>query len=203
MINWCNCVEEFEGEYQIINIASNPVQVGTIYCSVCSYENYNAESAHLMISENNGEDWFEYYFEEINPFRRITDFAFLPDTNEMLICVTNNSIYRLNPDILSSELMVLKKTVNTLSNYPNPFNPSTTIYFGNEQIEQNEQIEISIYNIKGQKVKTIPILSNESTNSIVWNGTDNLNKSVSSGVYLYKLNIDGKTRAVNKCLLMK
>jgi flagellar hook assembly protein FlgD len=92
-------------------------------------------------------------------------------------------------------------TQNNISNYPNPLNPTTTISFS---IPDNGKIELSIYNIKGQKVKslvkeTIPA----GDHNILWNGTDDNNKPVSSGVYFYKLIVNGKTEAVKKCLLLK
>jgi len=88
-----------------------------------------------------------------------------------------------------------------ISNYPNPFNPETTIKFS---IPEKSKIELTIYNIKGQKIKTL--IHNEfakGSHSIVWNGDDESGKPVSSGVYLYKLNVNGKTEAVKKCLLLK
>lgn len=88
-----------------------------------------------------------------------------------------------------------------LSNYPNPFNPSTTINFS---IKNDSNVELSIYNLKGQKIKTLA--HNDFTkgpHSIVWNGDDESGKSVSSGIYYYKLKINGKTEAVKKCLLLK
>ena len=88
-----------------------------------------------------------------------------------------------------------------LNNYPNPFNPSTTIEFS---IQKSSIINLSIYNIKGQKIKTLA--QNEYTqgsHSIIWNGEDESGKSASSGVYYYKLNVNGKTEAVQKCLLLK
>ncbi len=90
-----------------------------------------------------------------------------------------------------------------LSNYPNPFNPSTTISFDlTAEIAKNA--EIIIYNIKGQKVKQL--LSDQLSAgeySVVWDGRDDNNKSVSSGIYFYKLEVNGKTEAVRKCLLLK
>ncbi|MCK4312438.1 MAG: T9SS type A sorting domain-containing protein, partial [Candidatus Cloacimonetes bacterium] len=78
----------------------------------------------------------------------------------------------------------------------------TTISFSLAKDAKNA--EIIIYNIKGQKVKT---LFNEllpaGEHSVVWNGRDNYGKSVSSGIYFYKLNVNGKTEAVKKCLLLK
>ena len=87
------------------------------------------------------------------------------------------------------------------NNYPNPFNPSTTIEFS---IQNDSSIAISVYNIKGQKIKTLA--NNEfikGTHSVIWNGDDTAGKSVSSGIYFYKLNVDGKTEVVKKCLLLK
>ncbi|MBT4332649.1 MAG: T9SS type A sorting domain-containing protein [Candidatus Cloacimonetes bacterium] len=88
-----------------------------------------------------------------------------------------------------------------LSNYPNPFNPTTTISFS---IPEETKVDLSIYNIKGQKIKSLlgdQISAGE--HSIVWNGVDASGKKVGSGIYLYKLNINGKTEAVRKCLLLK
>ncbi len=92
-----------------------------------------------------------------------------------------------------------------LKNFPNPFNPSTTIQFTAEHTENTENTELSIYNIKGQKVKTFLINSYTHTpiNSIIWDGTDDNNKPVSSGIYLYKLKVNDKTMSARKCILLK
>lgn len=84
---------------------------------------------------------------------------------------------------------------------PNPFNPTTTIMFS---IQNSSEVELAIYNIKGQKIKTLA--NNEFTkgdHSIIWNGDDDFGNSVSSGIYLYKLKVNGKSEAVKKCLLLK
>ena len=96
---------------------------------------------------------------------------------------------------------ILNKNDVILSNYPNPFNPSTKIEFS---IQDNSEIDISIFNIKGQKVKTLANKEfNQGTHSLIWNGDDEIGNFVPSGVYLYKLNVNGKTESVNKCLLLK
>ncbi len=86
-------------------------------------------------------------------------------------------------------------------NYPNPFNPTTMISFS---ILDESKVNLSIYNIKGQKVKT---LVNESLvkgiHQVLWNGRNDNNRSVASGVYLYKLNVNGKDYSVKKCLMLK
>jgi hypothetical protein len=93
-----------------------------------------------------------------------------------------------------------------LSNYPNPFNPCTVISFtlSTELNEQNKQIEIDVYNLKGQKVKTLTVSPSQSHQvSVTWDGTDKNNHSVASGVYFYQLKVDGKAVASRKCLLLK
>ncbi|RLC55395.1 MAG: hypothetical protein DRH89_07770 [Candidatus Cloacimonadota bacterium] len=88
-----------------------------------------------------------------------------------------------------------------LTNFPNPFNPTTTIEFS---IKNNSKVNLSIYNIKGQKIKTLTNkVLDAGDHSIIWNGDDELGKVVSSGIYFYKLNVNGKTVAVKKCLLLK
>lgn len=86
------------------------------------------------------------------------------------------------------------------SNYPNPFNPSTTISFN---VPKDAKVKLSIYNIKGQKVKT---LLNESMTSgkhtVMWDGKNSFGKQVSSGVYFARVEQSGKS-AIRKMLLMK
>ena len=85
-------------------------------------------------------------------------------------------------------------------NYPNPFNPTTTISY---QLPENCKVELTVYNLKGQKVKQL--VSDQLSagqNSVVWNGTDENNKSVSSGIYFYKLKT-GNFEKTKKMILMR
>ncbi|MCK5050333.1 MAG: T9SS type A sorting domain-containing protein [Candidatus Cloacimonetes bacterium] len=108
--------------------------------------------------------------------------------------------YTYVPSSVNDEL---PKPETTLSNYPNPFNPETTIQFNTENTEENT--EIVIYNIKGQRVKSFPInqLTNSPVHQVIWDGTDSNNKPVSSGIYMYQLIVDGKAIASKRCLLLK
>jgi hypothetical protein len=91
----------------------------------------------------------------------------------------------------------------TLYNYPNPFNPTTTISFS-LNTEINEDTKLIIYNLKGQKIKT---LINETISagehSIVWDGTDESNQPVSSGIYFYRLINDVNKSNIKKMLIIK
>ena len=89
----------------------------------------------------------------------------------------------------------------SLNNHPNPFNPTTTISFS---IPEESKVELSVFNIKGQKVKTLAQDSyQKGKHSVVWNGKSDTGKSVSSGIYFYKLNVNGTSNQVRKCILLK
>ena len=96
---------------------------------------------------------------------------------------------------------VVEENKTKLYNYPNPFNPETTIYFKTLQI--GKPAEIIIYNLKGQKVKSFKISNLKKRNSINWRGRDKQNKSVVTGIYFYQLIINKKIEEVNKMILMK
>ena len=86
------------------------------------------------------------------------------------------------------------------NNYPNPFNPSTTISFSNPE---ESSIEIIVYNSKGQKIKTLVngVLST-GEHTVIWNGTDNRNTAVASGIYFYKMKA-GNYTSIKKMILLK
>jgi beta-N-acetylhexosaminidase len=86
--------------------------------------------------------------------------------------------------------------------YPNPFNPSTTIFFHLDQ-DLRETIEISIYSITGQLVQRNFIKTNGSGDySVLWNGVDINGRTVATGTYIYSLTIDN-TVISGKMTLLK
>jgi subtilisin family serine protease/PKD repeat protein len=94
----------------------------------------------------------------------------------------------------------IEPLVSTLSNYPNPFNPETTISFN---LREASHVTLNIFNIKGQLVRTLANSNLSAGNhSIVWNGTDTSGSRCSSGVYLYHLESD-KHKQINKMLMLK
>jgi hypothetical protein len=85
-------------------------------------------------------------------------------------------------------------------NYPNPFNPTTNLKFS---LKEAANVELTIYNVKGEKVKTVANGDFASgSHSIEWNGKDNNNKNVSSGVYYFKMRSGRFTRS-KKMILLK
>jgi Secretion system C-terminal sorting domain len=95
---------------------------------------------------------------------------------------------------------IVKINETRISNYPNPFNPNTTIKL---ELAEAGKSELAIYNIKGQKVKfLIDAYTGKGTFEINWNGKDDIGKPVSSGQYVVKLKQNGKETAT-KIMLLK
>ena len=75
-------------------------------------------------------------------------------------------------------------------NYPNPFNPKTNITF---ELNQSGRASVDIFNMKGQLVKTL--LDNHlygGKHNVVWDGSDTENKQVGSGMYFYRVTVNGQ-----------
>ena len=92
-----------------------------------------------------------------------------------------------------------------LYNFPNPFRDETTISFS-LTTEITESTEINIYNIKGQKIRKYSIFNPSTAGhgnqfSILWDGRDENNKRVGSGIYFFILETS-KDRFVKKMVLM-
>ncbi|MCK5051826.1 MAG: T9SS type A sorting domain-containing protein [Candidatus Cloacimonetes bacterium] len=86
------------------------------------------------------------------------------------------------------------------SNYPNPFNPVTNISYS---IVETGNVTIEVYNLRSQLVKTlVNDVKGTGDYTATWDGTDNSNKLVSSGVYFYKMKTSNYT-ATKKMILMK
>ena len=101
-----------------------------------------------------------------------------PDPDKVWFCQTQG------PSTVKNEILKSAQ-FKLFNNYPNPFNPSTTISYS---LEEPASVKISIYNTQGQCVK---ILENSFQTagqfSVVWDGTDLNGNLVSSGVYFYHL----------------
>ncbi len=109
-------------------------------------------------------------------------------------------IYIIEENSNISNEQLPEHQVYYLSNYPNPFNPTTTISFS---IHEKSKVNLIVYNIKGQKVKTLlDCYMNPGHSEMIWNGKDDNGKPVGSGVYFYQLQTPSKSY-VRKCMFLK
>ena len=139
------------------------------------------------------------YFNLNSKYHNINFFS--QDDEDYFFCMQLECISTYNYSIETSAENELLKPETTLSNYPNPFNPDTTIRFN---VIADCNVQIDVFNIKGQKINSLvneQLLKGE--HSITWNGENTSGKKVGSGLYLYKLIVNGKTEIVKKCMLLK
>jgi hypothetical protein len=126
--------------------------------------------------------------------------------NEWINDVPN--VQSLNPDFQGGTITLDSRTPTATlptefalsQNVPNPFNPSTIV---NYALPKDAQVNISVYNVLGQQVKTlVNDMQRAGMQSVTWDGTDNSGSSVASGVYFYKIRA-GDFSDTKKMLLLK
>ncbi len=155
----------------------------------------------LKINGNGNQIWFANYNTYTNDY--VYDIVKTNDDGFVLTGRSDDNLYiiKLGSEGISSADDLIINNNFKLSNHPNPFNPTTTISFS---LQNNSNIELSIYNIKGQKVKQLIIDQlSAGQHSVVWDGNDENNQPVGSGIYFYKLKINGNSKAINKMILIK
>ena len=96
--------------------------------------------------------------------------------------------------------IAVPENVELNGNFPNPFNPNTTIKFG---LPENGHVQLTIYSMNGQKVRTLlDGQVSKGYHQLVWNGTNESGQPVSGGLYIYELKTENK-RILKKMLLVK
>jgi hypothetical protein len=164
---------------------------------------YVGNDIGVYVSVDGGGSWQS--FQEGLPEAVIAmDLVISPSSRKLQLATHGNGAYQRN---LLDETSGIGPDVNRIplvfhldQNYPNPFNPSTTIRY---QLERNSPVELSIYNLQGQKVRTL-VDSEQSSGpyQVEWDGRNEMGVQVSSGVYFYRFQA-GSSVETRKMLLVK
>lgn len=146
-------------------------------------------------------DWTQYTFD-------LSDF----DNQQVYIgihCVSDDAFIFLVDDVevwsikdVSTEDQhgVAPMVTGLGRNYPNPFNPDTNIEFS---VQETGLVTVEVFNILGQKIKTLVNEEFEAgRHQVVWNGRDDNNREVSSGIYFYRMKT-GRYTSTKKMIMMK
>ncbi|MBC8416328.1 MAG: T9SS type A sorting domain-containing protein [Candidatus Cloacimonetes bacterium] len=105
------------------------------------------------------------------------------------------------PEVSTDDMSVIPSIIKLCGNYPNPFNPSTTITYS---LNKDSKVTLEIYNIKGQKVRTLVNKEQPAGNyKTIWNGKDDNDRSIASGIYFYKMKAGGRYTSTKKMILLK
>ena len=127
-------------------------------------------------------------------------FTFLDHETTAFRTGTGMDIFDFNYVKSENNKTVLPEKTGLLANYPNPFNPETTIRF--VTIKPGEVV-LNIFNIRGQKVRSLfKEYIDAGTHSVVWDGQDENGKETKSGVYFYQM-ITDDLKETKKMVLLK
>jgi coenzyme F420-reducing hydrogenase alpha subunit len=116
--------------------------------------------------------------------------------------ITENDVFTFNPlKLLSVESQnQIPASYKLYNNYPNPFNPQTTIKY---DLQKSGKVVVEIFNLLGQKIKT---LVNEDkvagSYTASWNGTTEKGLTAASGIYFYRIKTENFS-STKKMILMR
>jgi hypothetical protein len=152
------------------------------------------------------------YTDQLNsagfPLRTVwTGFSFMAIRNATVGTLARNEFleatYVLFENGVSSDITgtELPKAYSLAQNFPNPFNPSTRIQFA---LPSKGHVSLKIYNVAGQLVRTLQDgVMDAGSHELTWDGSNNLGKSVASGVYFYKINAGDNYENMKKMVLLR
>ncbi|NIR64214.1 MAG: T9SS type A sorting domain-containing protein [candidate division Zixibacteria bacterium] len=120
--------------------------------------------------------------------------AYVADDEDGLYIIRNDLLTWVSPPTTNKPNQFILS-----QNYPNPFNPETIIRY---QLPTNSKVQLTIYNLLGQKVRTL--VNDKQQNGIyevIWDGRNEFGQEVSSGIYIYRLKIDNQVASRKMVLL--
>jgi len=124
---------------------------------------------------------------------------------KILYAGTTNGIFRYEEEMTdvwrdkNASRQMMPQNFKLYPAYPNPFNSSTVIRF---ELIKSDRVSLKIYNLMGQEVCSLyEGIQSAGNHIITWDGTDNANLSVASGIYLCSLSVDQRGGKVLKKLI--
>lgn len=162
----------------------------------------NARTEDPIILTYSGDNfdeqgYFAYisYNDELHKFDSLHPYTFNPPTvGEHLFKVVVSTV--VLGDENNSEPIS-----NVFNIYPNPFNPETNIRYS---VKNNGNVKIDVYNLRGQKVKTLVNQNQKAgVHNIVWHGTNQANQKIASGIYFVRVKTDDQKTRIKKIMMLK
>jgi hypothetical protein len=185
----------FQADGYVMNSINEPVANANVII-------YDESGLVLSYAVTNSDG---YYLVNGLPSGNLTGLAtkvlYQSDVTELNVTTSGSADFVINPrENTENSQDAINPALINLSNYPNPFNPVTTISF---DLPEASMTTLTIYNVSGQKVATL--VQDELSagiHNISWQGKSELGTPTASGIYFYKLR-SGKYTITNKMVLMK
>jgi len=205
---------EDKADYEVIDVLDIPeniTEIGVFQDDTCVGAIVVEESSEqiLVYTESASRDQIPFEFVVVTnnrSFENILNYQVFNKLDEefenrsLIAGSQSYSVIRFGSFEVPQNDMETIESIKLIDNYPNPFNPTTNISFS---LPVEQEIELVVYNMKGQIVRTLvhgQFASGE--NSVTWDGKDYNGKNVGSGLYFYKLLTSNQVIS-KKMLLLK
>ena len=189
-----------------IDITNNLPLVGINAITINPYNTshlYAATDLGVYVSLNDGVEWTEFNNNLPNVYT--FDIHIHPADSTVRVGTFGRGYWRtkaVDPNItfVSGEREInLADNFELYQNYPNPFNPSTTIKF---ELQSAGNVSAKIFNVSGQEITELfSGYKQAGSYSIQWDGYNKNNLKVSSGIYFFRLTVDGISRIMKMAML--
>ena len=187
------------------NITANLPDVTMSAIAVSPYspdQLYVATDLGVFATTNGGNEWFE--FNDGLPLAYCTDIHYHPLDRTLRIGTMGRGAWKTKaidalPTSVGTDGGERATGFQVYQNFPNPFNPSTTIRFS---LNETSHVIITVHNQLGQELRRLVDASmGQGTHSITWDGTNRNGLPVSSGVYYFRATSKGLVRTVTSVLV--
>ena len=141
------------------------------------------------LTRYDGQTWHTFNEEDGMVERSIRRVRLSPEGDVWAASSAGFSRYRPdNPSLVASDQNTTPQVLK-LSSYPNPFNAESTIEF---MLPRHSTVKLAIYTVTGQQVRSLVTdILPAGLHRLVWKGCDDAGRELSSGMYLYRIEIDG------------
>jgi len=188
-----------EQVFTISNIGESNLMINSISITGVNQNEFahNSENFPLTIVPN-GNQLFNVTFAPISAGSKTAEVIVHHNaeglfTNVILIGYGDEELFE-------DDIVGIPNVTALFNNFPNPFNPETTIRFA---LLENKNVLIEIFNIRGQKLITlINGYMSAGYHQVIWDGRDINNNQVGSGIYFYRMRA-GEYQSIRRMILMK
>ena len=156
-------------------------------------------SAEFDFCEMMGDDYYYYYYDSLNCYDMFEMQFGITDIQDITLDFWMEMSYS-GPLAIAGEIGLQPGQFKLHQAYPNPFNPTTTLKY---EMGSAGPVSINVFDVSGHKIRSLYNgIQIPGLHEVRWDAKNDNGRSMSSGVYLFKVNVNGKTHTA-KTLLLK
>jgi len=155
-------------------------------------------SAEFDFCEMMGDDYYYYYYDSLNCYDMFEMQFGITDIQDITLDFWMEMSYS-GPLAIAGEIGLQPGQFKLHQAYPNPFNPTTTLKY---EMGSAGPVSIDVFDVNGRKIRSLYNgIQIPGQHEIRWDAKDDHGRSMSSGVYLFKVNVNGKQQTAKSLLL--